>query len=96
MEMRHGQLQASDAELVARMRRSSLLLNTQLRDLLTLARGEAGRLEMHPEPFEATALVEALVDGARDLADAKGLELTTGLPDGPIFVVADAARSIRC
>jgi CheY-like chemotaxis protein/anti-sigma regulatory factor (Ser/Thr protein kinase) len=74
------------------MRRSSLLLNTQLRDLLTLARGEAGRLEVHPEPFEATALVEALVDGARDLANASGLELKSALPDGPVFVIADAAR----
>ncbi len=92
IEMRHGHLQASDADLVARMRRSSLLLNTQLRDLLTLARGEAGRLEVNPEPFEATALVEALVDGARELANASELELTVGLPDGPIFVIADAAR----
>ncbi len=92
MEMRHGHLQASDAELVARMRRSSLLLNTQLRDLLTLARGEAGRLEVHAEPFEAVALVEALVDGARDLAAGSRLELTAKVPDGPVFVVADAAR----
>jgi signal transduction histidine kinase/CheY-like chemotaxis protein len=92
MEMRHGSLQSEDRELVSRMRRSSLLLNTQLRDLLTLARGEAGRLELHPEPFEAGSLIEALVDSARELAADKNLELMAVLPDQPIFVVADCAR----
>jgi signal transduction histidine kinase len=92
IEMRHGHLQADDADLVSRMRRSSLLLNTQLRDLLTLANGEAGRLEMHPEPFEATALVGALVDSARELASAKGLDLVAFAPEKPVFVIADGAR----
>ena len=92
IELRHGQLQEQDADLVARMRRSSVLLNTQLRDLLTLAHGEAGRLEVRPEPFEAGSLVEALVDGARELASAKGLGLVADLPADPIFVVADGAR----
>jgi signal transduction histidine kinase len=92
IEMRHGHLRADDADLVSRMRRSSLLLNTQLRDLLTLANGEAGRLEMHPEPFEATALVEALVDSARELASAKGLDLVAVVPEKPVFVIADGAR----
>jgi signal transduction histidine kinase/CheY-like chemotaxis protein len=92
MELRQGHLRQEDAELLSRMRRSSLLLNTQLRDLLTLARGEAGRLEVHPEPFEAGALVEALVDGARELAIEKDLQLVSDLPAEPIFVIADGAR----
>ena len=91
-ELRHRRANDEDDELIGRMRRSSLLLNTQLRDLLTLAKGEAGRLEMHPEPFEALALVEAMADGARDLARAKGLELVVDLPADPLFVVADGAR----
>ena len=44
IEMRHAHALAGDEELIGRMRRSSMLLNTQLRDLLTLAKGEAGRL----------------------------------------------------
>src|SRR4029079_13563250 len=36
-EMRHGHRLAEDDELIARMRRSSMLMNTQLRDLQTLA-----------------------------------------------------------
>jgi signal transduction histidine kinase len=65
-EMRHGHGAAGDDELIGRMRRSSMLLNTQLRDLQTLAKGEAGHLAMHPEPFEAAALVEGVAMAARD------------------------------
>ncbi len=91
-EMRHGHGIKDDAELIGRMRRSSMLLNTQLRDLLTLARGQAGRLELHPEPFEAAALVEGVALASRDAAKEKGLSLTVGLPDEAVFVVADGAR----
>ena len=92
IEMRHSRAFEGDSELIGRMRRSSMLLNTQLRDLLTLAKGEAGRLTMHPEPFEACALVEAMAESARELALAKGLELVVELPPGPLFVAADGAR----
>jgi hypothetical protein len=92
IEMRHVRAFEDDGELIARMRRSSLLLNTQLRDLLTLAKGEAAHLELRPEPFEALALVEALADGVRELALAKGLELVIEVPRDAIFVVADGAR----
>jgi len=91
-EMRHAHGAADDDELIARMRRSSMLLNTQLRDLLTLARGQAGRLELRPEPFEACALVEAVALAARDGAREKGLALNVRLPPGPVFAVADGAR----
>jgi signal transduction histidine kinase len=92
IEMRHARALAGDEELIGRMRRSSMLLNTQLRDLLTLAKGEAGRLAIHAEPFEACALVEAMAEAARDLAVAKGLRLQVVLPPPPLFAVADAAR----
>jgi signal transduction histidine kinase len=55
-EMRHGHGVVEDDELIGRMRRSSMLLNTQLRDLQTLAKGEAGHLQMQAEPFEVGTL----------------------------------------
>jgi signal transduction histidine kinase/ActR/RegA family two-component response regulator len=91
-EMRHGHGVAEDDELIGRMRRSSMLLNTQLRDLQTLAKGEAGHLAMHPEPFEAAALVEGVAIAARDAAHQKGLALQVDLPSDPVFVVADGSR----
>ena len=90
MELRHGH--SGDEEVIGRIRRSSLLLNTHLRDLLTLARGEAGRLEVRPEPFEACALVESIAAAAGSLALAKRLRLVVETPPETIFVVADGAR----
>ena len=92
IEMRHARAFQGDEELIGRMRRSSMLLNTQLRDLLTLAKGEAGRLQIHAEPFEACALVEAMAEDARELAVSKGLQLRVMLPPAPLFAVADGAR----
>lgn len=92
IEMRHARAFQGDEELIGRMRRSSMLLNTQLRDLLTLAKGEAGRLQMQAETFEACSLVEAMAEEARELAVSKGLQLVVVLPPSPLFVVADGAR----
>ena len=82
----------ADDELIGRIRRSSLLLNTHLRDMLTLANGEAGRLEMRPEPFDACALVDSVAASAADLAQDKKLELIVDVPSTATFVVADGAR----
>ncbi len=90
LEMRHGR--SGEEEIIDRIRRSSLLLNTHLRDLLTLASGEAGRLEMRPEPFEACALVESVATAAGPLAAAKSLRLGVEVPPEAVFVVADGAR----
>jgi signal transduction histidine kinase/CheY-like chemotaxis protein len=90
-ELRHRG-EPDDDELIGRMRRASLLLNTQLRDLLTLAKGQTGRIEMRPEPFEVVALMEAMAESARPLASEKGLQLILDTPREPVFVVADGAR----
>ena len=90
--MRRGPGADADDALIGRIRRSSLLLNTHLRDMLTLAKGEAGRLEMRPEPFDACALVESVAASAADLASDKKLELIVDVPGTPTFVVADGAR----
>jgi signal transduction histidine kinase/CheY-like chemotaxis protein len=92
LSMRRGPEADADAELIARIRRSSLLLNTHLRDMLTLAKGEAGRLEMRPEPFDACALVESVAASAADLASDKKLEVVVDVPAAATFVVADGAR----
>jgi len=92
LTLRQGPRASTDDELLQRIRRSSLLLNTQLRDLLTLARGEAGHLELRPEPFDACALVDSVASSALELANAKQLALVVDVPPEPLFVIADAAR----
>jgi signal transduction histidine kinase len=92
LALRQAPRASADDELLQRIRRSSLLLNTHLRDLLTLAKGEAGHLELRPEPFDACALVESVASSALDLARAKDLDLVVDVPPEAVFVVADAAR----
>lgn len=67
-------------------------LERVLRDLLTLAQGDAGKLEILPEAFEACDLARDAVDEQRAAARAKGLRLVVDVPDEPIFVVADHSR----
>jgi len=81
-----------EAELTSQIRRGATSLNTQLRDLLTIARGEIGRLEIQPLRFEAIELTRSIAEAVRAEAHAKGLDLVTETPDDPIFVVADPAR----
>lgn len=83
---------AVEAELVSRIRRGANALNTQLRDLLTLARGDAGKMEINPMPFEVADLARSVAREVRAEAAAKGLELVVETPDDSIFVVADSAR----
>ena len=77
---------------VARIRRAAMMLGVQLRDLLTIARGEAGRFEINPESFEATSLVEDVAEIAAHAAREKGLKFATRFPLDPIFVRADVQR----
>jgi signal transduction histidine kinase len=83
---------AAEAELVAQIRRGATALNTQLRDLLTLARGDVGKMEINPMRFEAGELAITIAREVGREAAAKGLDLVVDTPDEPIFVVADPAR----
>lgn len=83
---------AAEAELLSRIRRGATALNTQLRDLLTLARGDVGKMEVNPLPFEVSELAATIAAEFRTEAQAKGLALVVDTPVEPIFVVADPAR----
>jgi signal transduction histidine kinase len=77
---------------IARIRRAALMMGVQLRDLLTIARGEAGRLEIQPESFEATSLVEDVAAVAAHAARERGLAFEVNVPEEPVFVRADVQR----
>jgi signal transduction histidine kinase len=79
-------------QAVQRIRRAALELGVQLRDLLTLARGEAGKLEMRPESFDARALVSELATATEPSAYEKGLSIEYQMPAEPVIAVADAIR----
>ncbi|WP_179106834.1 hybrid sensor histidine kinase/response regulator [Variovorax sp. KK3] len=80
------------AEVTRRIRRAADELAVQLGDLLTLARGQTGRIQLRPEVFEAVELVREATENAAAAAEAKGLHLRLDIPSDPVFVVADGAR----
>ena len=86
-------LSAPQREMVALVETSAQTLETLLSDILDLARIEAGKMELRPEPFDLACSVNAcsaLFDAA---AQAKGLDLeVTIAPDALGAYVGDAAR----
>jgi signal transduction histidine kinase len=75
-------------ETLQEVRRMTELVDT----LLTLARVDEGRMELHTEPVELTALLHEVHETAQMLGEEAGLEVTAELPEGPVTVQADRAR----
>lgn len=69
-------------------------LNQLLRDLLDLARLEAGREERHLRDFDAAALLQDLTASMRPAAEAEGLSLLADGPDS-LPVCGDAVKIKR-
>ncbi|VWX61027.1 Signal transduction histidine kinase (modular protein) [Burkholderiales bacterium 8X] len=86
------QASLDQAQVSRQVRRAANQLNLQLVDLLTLSRGQTGRIELHPEVFEACELVREVVDAQQEAARAKDLRLSVHTPAEPVFVVADGGR----
>ncbi|MEP6876508.1 MAG: hybrid sensor histidine kinase/response regulator [Burkholderiales bacterium] len=78
--------------LVRRVRRAANGLSTQLGDLLTLARSEAGNLPLRPQRVDVATVFAGLVDLAKDAADNKGLLLKLEVPPGGVDVLIDEVR----
>jgi signal transduction histidine kinase/CheY-like chemotaxis protein len=77
-------------EWVEHIHSSGNHLLSLINDVLDLAKIEAGRLDLQPEPFDlATAVSESLA-GLRPLAERKALRLESGVE--PLAVVADRGR----
>ena len=60
--------------------------------LLTLARVDEGRLEMHTEPVELNALLHDVHETAQMLGEEAGLEVSLELPAEPVVVRVDRGR----
>lgn len=81
------------AEMVGLIETSAQTLEALLSDILDLARIEAGRLELRPEPFDLSASVAACAALFRPSAEAKGLGFQVRIhPDALGTYQGDAAR----
>jgi signal transduction histidine kinase len=86
-------LQPAQREMVALIETSARTLETLLSDILDLARIEAGKTELRPEPFDLAASVQACAALFDAAAQAKGLDLAVVVaPEAAGAYVGDAAR----
>ncbi len=72
---------------------ASRSLSQVVSDVLDLSKIEAGRLELHPAPFELAAWVDSLRQAHEPLARARGLRLHCAIDAAlPAVVLGDAVR----
>ncbi len=74
------------------IRRAGDRMNRLIRDLLDVARMEAGRLPIEPTRVEVPALSADVVEMMRPLASEKGLDLDVAIPDDLPAVHVDPER----
>ncbi|MCK9871679.1 ATP-binding protein [Nocardiopsis dassonvillei] len=90
-----------DRERMGMLVGETLLLQDIVDDLQDLALADAGKLRLSPEPVDAGALVEQVVDSQRLRAAGAGLRLVAEAGDevgheaGGVVVVADRTRLVQ-
>ena len=77
---------------IRRIRYAVTVLQGQLRDLLTIARGDAGQLPTQVETFDFAELVQDVCAGLADAAEAKGLAFRVEFPPSTMTISADPTR----
>jgi len=77
-------------EWVRHIRASGRHLLDLVNDILDLAKVEAGRIDLKPEPLPLQATTTDVVTTLRAVSDRKGLQITTDVPD--LTVTADRIR----
>jgi CheY-like chemotaxis protein/two-component sensor histidine kinase len=77
---------------IRRIRHAVTVLQGQLRDLLTIARGDSGQMPTQAETFDMGDMVRDVCADFEDSANAKGLDFKVECPPHPMPVCADPIR----
>jgi two-component system OmpR family sensor kinase len=75
-------------ETLQEVRRMTELVDT----LLTLARVDEGRMDLHTEPVELSALLSEIYETAQILGEEGGVAVSAEIAPAPVVVQADRAR----
>ena len=87
------ELNEQQRECLDTIQRSGEALLTVINDVLELSRIEAGRLELHRDPFHMHTLVEDIAVLLAPMARDKGIEIAVWFhPDAPRQIVGDRDR----
>ncbi len=78
--------------LARNVNRSAANLDNRVSELLDLARGEVGMLELKLESVDAGRLLQEVVDGAAPIAARQGVDLSLSVPTSLPPLSADPAR----
>jgi len=87
-----GPLNEKQARYLTHIHTSGKHLLALINDLLDLSKVEAGKLELHPEPFAIHEALTAALADVQPLADQKGLTLTLHTETAPTTLTADPVR----
>ncbi|MGB3543574.1 hybrid sensor histidine kinase/response regulator transcription factor, partial [Rubrivirga sp.] len=88
----HGRVEdAVRAPLVLAQQNGQRVL-TLVDQILSVARAEAGQLQLQTRPVDLSAFVSHVAERYRDAARQRGLDLEVAVPPDPVEVVADPAR----
>ena len=84
-----GELNDAQERQLQIVRGNANHLLSLINDLLNLAKIEAGRVELNPEPVDCHALLREIAASFQPLAQGKGLALRLELPDDPLELITD-------
>ncbi len=87
-----GTLNPKQARYVSNILNSGRHLLQLINDILDLAKVEAGRIELAPEPFDPAKSVQDVLAVVKALAGKKGITLVNEAPDGLPALNADPAK----
>ena len=76
-------------EIIERNGRNLLML---INDILDLAKIEAGRMDLHPQPFSIRQSIKNIVESIAPLAEGKGIEILQDIPADLPLLVSDEIR----
>jgi signal transduction histidine kinase len=83
------------ARAVGALDRQTKLLARLVEDLLDLARINANKIELRPEPIDLRTVIETALETCRPAIDQRRHEIVVELPPQPVAVVVDQVRVVQ-